>query len=264
MNRTSYDLSIIAYYLSEYDMKAVCELGYKTRTDAIKEISCLIGRANNYLKLKRDEFDVITSSSRKGWRNRLPSKDVVELYSKYSLKSYEEVTDEVKTIIKRAKEKIISEQYELAEEISYKEEVNRKIVAYPGKIFLSTEPQKVPEKAEGRTKLYKRNPLKAINALKNANYKCEYCNVHKTFVRKTSGLPYTEPHHLVPMKAQKDFNVSLDVENNIVSLCSTCHNLIHYGKGAEIIIKELYNKRLVALENAGIIITLEELLKYYQ
>ena len=111
---------------------------------------------------------------------------------------------------------------------------------------------------------YKRNPVKAINALKNADYKCEYCNEHKTFIRKGSGLPYTEPHHLVPMKAQKDFNVSLDVENNIVSLCSNCHNLIHYGKDAEIIIKELYDARLTELNDAGIIITLAELLKYYQ
>ena len=112
--------------------------------------------------------------------------------------------------------------------------------------------------------MYKRNPVKAINALKNADYKCEYCNEHETFIRKGSGLPYTEPHHLVPMKAQKDFNVSLDVENNIVSLCSNCHNLIHYGKDAEIIIKELYDARLTELNDAGIIITLAELLKYYQ
>lgn len=34
MDRTSYELSVIAYYLSEYEEKAVSELGYKTRTEA--------------------------------------------------------------------------------------------------------------------------------------------------------------------------------------------------------------------------------------
>ena len=48
MDRTSYELSVIAYYLSEYDEKAVSELGYKTRTEAFSDISYLLGRENNY------------------------------------------------------------------------------------------------------------------------------------------------------------------------------------------------------------------------
>ena len=31
METTSYELSVIAYYLSEYDMKAVKEIGFRTR-----------------------------------------------------------------------------------------------------------------------------------------------------------------------------------------------------------------------------------------
>lgn len=264
MERTSYELSVIAYYLSEYDEKAVNELGYKTRTEAFSDISYLLGRENNYLKLRRDEFDALTSSARKGWRNRSPLKDVVELYLEYSSKSYEEVTDEVKIILQRAKDRNDSDQFESVEEKSYIEEVNRKIVSHTGKKVLCNKPQKIPEKKEGKAMLYKRNPVKAINALKNANYKCEYCNDHKTFIRKGNGLPYTEPHHLVPMKAQKDFNVSLDVENNIISLCSHCHNLIHYGKDAERIIKKLYDDRIAELGEAGINVSFEQLLNYYK
>lgn len=66
MKATSYELSVIAYYLSEYDMKAVKELGFRTRQEAFNEISIIMGRENNYLKLRRDEFDVLTSSNRKG------------------------------------------------------------------------------------------------------------------------------------------------------------------------------------------------------
>ena len=76
-------------------------------------------------------------------------------------------------------------------------------------------------------------------------------------------MPYTEPHHLIPMKAQKDFEVSLDVENNIVSLCSHCHNLIHYGKDVETVLHKLYEEREALLCEAGIVISFEELLKYY-
>lgn len=90
------------------------------------------------------------------------------------------------------------------------------------------------------------------------------CSEHQTFIRKANGMPYTEPHHLVPMRAQKDFSVSLDVENNIVSLCSNCHNLIHYGKGAEILLKKIYNEREQLLQQAGIVITFEDLMNYYK
>ena len=84
MNDTSRILTIIAYYLSEYDLKAVHKLGYKSRTEAFNSISSLAGRDNNYLKLRRDEFDALptSSSSRKGFRNRPPAK-VVQEYAEY-------------------------------------------------------------------------------------------------------------------------------------------------------------------------------------
>lgn len=42
-----------------------------------------------------------------------------------------------------------------------------------------------------------------------------------------------EPYHLIPISKYKDFdykNCSLDTMENIVSLCSHSHNLLHYGK----------------------------------
>ena len=59
------------------------------------------------------------------------------------------------------------------------------------------------------------------------------------------------------------FEVSLDVEENIVSLCSNCHNQLHYGEGAELLLKKLYNEREKELENVGIHIGFSELLKMY-
>ena len=45
MNKPNKKLSVLAFYLSEYDMKAVTELGFRTRADAIKMISEIIGNS---------------------------------------------------------------------------------------------------------------------------------------------------------------------------------------------------------------------------
>jgi len=75
---------------------------------------------------------------------------------------------------------------------------------------------------------------------------------------------YTESHHLVPMAFQDLFNVTLDTETNIVSLCSNCHNQIHYGQGVELIVAELYEQRKDALKSEGIDITLQQLISMYK
>ncbi|EOA8513272.1 HNH endonuclease [Staphylococcus aureus] len=83
------------------------------------------------------------------------------------------------------------------------------------------------------------------------------------FERK-SGKGYTEPHHLIPISKYKDFdykNCSLDTMENIVSLCSHCHNLLHYGKfeDKKPILEKLFNERKKALSAVGLDITLEKL-----
>ena len=125
-------------------------------------------------------------------------------------------------------------------------------------------PLPVPEQQQVQNRIvYPRNRQTAINALSHAGYVCEIDSKHPTFIRKLSGKPYTEPHHLIPMSEQCHFSVSLDVEENIVSLCSNCHNHIHYGKGAEELLKKLYAERKDALHSVGIDITENELLSYY-
>lgn len=108
-----------------------------------------------------------------------------------------------------------------------------------------------------------RNRKKAENALLIADFKCEIDKKHITFVRKNQNVPYMEAHHLVPLAYADLFRCSLDVEENIVSLCSTCHNQIHYGKDAELLIKKLYSSRKELLRKVGIILSEKELLKMY-
>lgn len=115
----------------------------------------------------------------------------------------------------------------------------------------------------GGHKTYKRDKQVALNALAHAHYECEIDVNHPTFIRKKSDKKYTEPHHLVPMAFSDDFLVSLDREENIVSLCSNCHNQIHYGQDADKLIEKLYYERKEALESVGIKISLEKLLSMY-
>ena len=126
-------------------------------------------------------------------------------------------------------------------------------------------PREKPELVETKLgKKYKRDKQRSINALHRADYLCEYNPEHETFLRKSVNVNYTESHHLVPMAFQACFpNATLDTESNIVSLCSNCHNQVHYGQGADKIIKKLYQQRKEALEKEGIVITLEKLLSMY-
>lgn len=111
--------------------------------------------------------------------------------------------------------------------------------------------------------VYPRNRAISLFALDKAAHKCEIDGTHATFTRRIDGMPYTEPHHLIPMAMQDRFDVSLDIPENIVSLCSNCHNEIHYGKHAESLITKLYWQRKSSLESLGIVLSLDELLWFY-
>ena len=113
-------------------------------------------------------------------------------------------------------------------------------------------------------RIYPRDRETSLRALAYARYLCEVDNAHPTFMRRNRAVNYTEPHHLIPLAYSSEFNSSLDVEANIVSLCSNCHNLLHYGRKYEIILKQLYDERKEELEKADIFISFDRLLEMYQ
>lgn len=111
--------------------------------------------------------------------------------------------------------------------------------------------------------IYPRSRSVARTALAHANHQCEIDTGHPTFISRRYEVPYTEPHHLVPIAFSDNFDVSLDVPENVISLCSHCHNEIHYGKDIINILRWLYENRKVQLEHVGIQISFEELLWMY-
>ena len=103
-------------------------------------------------------------------------------------------------------------------------------------------------------------------ALERAGHRCEIDGNHPTFISRDKNVPYTEPHHLIPLKYSEHprfLNINLDVPANIVSLCSNCHNQLHYGKDIKQMLKRLYDSRRERLLKAGIDISFEELLSMY-
>lgn len=72
--------TIVAFYLSKYNDRALNRLGFRTYTNAFEECGRLLAVKPNYVKFRRDEFDPIFSW-RKGWRNRPISKRVASIYA---------------------------------------------------------------------------------------------------------------------------------------------------------------------------------------
>lgn len=136
-----------------------------------------------------------------------------------------------------------------------------------------TPPQPYSGKPKDKKDIYYSNNKKtiiprstriSINALKLANYSCEVDNSHCTFTRRKDGKPYTEPHHLIPLSKYDEFDYDIDIEENIISLCSNCHNKIHYGSDIESMLQMLFEKRKDLLEKCNIKINFEELLDCYK
>ena len=101
----------------------------------------------------------------------------------------------------------------------------------------------------------------AADALAKAKYKCEVDPSHKTFT-SIANKPYTEPYHLIPLNRSYNFRPSLDVMENIVSLCPHCHSALLYGDNYDIL-STLWKKREEALAKCGIELSLEEFYAYY-
>lgn len=115
-------------------------------------------------------------------------------------------------------------------------------------------------------KHWRRDPFMAAAALVNANYQCELDKSHTTFLSRATNQNFVEAHHLVPMAHQPNYQYSLDVPENIVALCPTCHRKIHHGLSSERkkMATRLLKQRLSLLEERGIILSEMEIKEIYR
>lgn len=115
--------------------------------------------------------------------------------------------------------------------------------------------------------IYSRAPKVSRAALSRAGYLCEIDPAHQSFLRRDGITLYMEPHHLIPMSLTDFFGVDLDREQNIFSLCSNCHNQIHYGAKEDV--QRLVTKLFMSREYEicailGRTISIEELYRIYK
>lgn len=178
------------------------------------------------------------------------SKIVKEHKTSLFVKDYHNLSEDIRVSVRDADNVLIEELNHI--------DGDMEIISYSGI------PQPIPNKQFINGKeTYCRKRSISWNALKHAGFKCEVDDKHISFIRIHPEVVYMEPHHLVPMAYQNLFDVSLDREQNIISLCSNCHNEIHYGKNRKDIVERMYEQRKYLLLEAGINITLEELLHMY-
>lgn len=119
---------------------------------------------------------------------------------------------------------------------------------------------KIPKLKTIETAQYTRNQIITAHAIEAADYQCESHTEHSTFTSASTNRPFMEGHHLIPMKMQNTFDVSLDVYANIICLCPICHRLLHYGITSEkqYLADKLFEERKDRLIHSGIDISKKE------
>lgn len=112
---------------------------------------------------------------------------------------------------------------------------------------------------------WSRDPKIGADAIRQAGFKCELDESHKSFPHAKGNHQYMEAHHLIPMRAQEALSNDLDTQSNIVSLCPNCHRAIHHANKEfrYSLVKKLYEKRIERLKVVGIEWEIDKVLKYY-
>lgn len=110
-----------------------------------------------------------------------------------------------------------------------------------------------------------RSPAIAAQAIRAAHFACEIDPAHWTFTSSAKKHKYVEAHHLIPISQQNRFAYSLDVVANIISLCATCHRMLHFGVAPEkrSLLKSLLKQRRPRLLARAISISDSDFLELY-
>lgn len=81
-----------------------------------------------------------------------------------------------------------------------------------------------PQKSISNITIYNRNPDVIAERLYIAAGYCEDCKQKAPFLRKSTGEPYLEVHHIIPLSQNGEDSV-----DNTIALCPNCHRKRHFG-----------------------------------
>lgn len=211
-------VSIIAYFLSEYNEDALRALGYSTYTDAFRCLSALFGKTNNYMKLRRDEFDALNGSPRQGFNKRPPKPEVQILYDGLKGFRFDEMLEIVKELIADT---------EMPVSISHLTTADKQALAAFSeddyeRILNTADPTAEIERKPGivNRRIFNREIPQSLKAL--YRYRCQICGATATIMY---GVDVSEAHHIKPFTKSMD-----NSPRNIAVLCPDHHRIVHKAK----------------------------------
>jgi len=206
--------SLIAFFLSKFNEKALSYLNFSTLTMAFSQLAEAINAKPNYIRLRRDEFDVFFSNNpRKGWHNRKPTASVVYLFNKFDDLSFEELGLKIKELLElKQNQAFFIEKEEIAE---YSEKDVEDIINFEDVVSA----MRIMNR-ETKQRLLNYSIIPRLKRL--YNNMCQICgkNHYDIF-----GVHIIEGHHI-------DYFVkSLNNDSsNIIILCPDHHRLMHKAK----------------------------------
>lgn len=159
-------------------------------------------------------------------------------------------------------ESILSEALNIEEEIVESDKHEELIEKSPLDYIDTTTKQ-------GRARVNQIFSMKKKKARELENYKCSLemkrnCQNHY-FTSKATKNNYVEIHHLIPKEYSNRFSNSIEVFPNYVTLCPSCHQLVHKAEDRERKdhLTELLNQRKERLAALNLNIEIEELIEFY-
>lgn len=113
------------------------------------------------------------------------------------------------------------------------------------------------------TQRWVRNRKLAIKRMQQSKFKCEFDTTHNLFIARSTGCPFLESHHVIPIRFQPNFpRKNLDALSNLCCLCPNCHRAIHHAEEsyARQILKKLAESRGI---NRAFNVEVEDLYRLY-
>lgn len=188
--------------------------------------------------------------------NNMPTEETFKNDIQKILELYENLYNIIGADIFNIETEINEEEYQ--KEINSRNEDSRVLPDGPIEKEINT--------GNGSISKYKRKVWISKKVLKDSNYLCQYDSAHLSFISNKTNNQYVEAHHLIPVSEYYNFSYSLDVYENIVSLCPNCHKLIHHGKlvDKKRLLRKFYLERKdILLSNRCINLKYRDLLKMY-
>ena len=209
--------SLVAFYISKYNEDALKELGYtgsvsKAMEDLSIRITGLGIAPNAYIKQRRDEFDVFFNNGRVGYHKRKSTATVIEMYERWNVMNFEEITELVKMVLDGTMEEMQNLDLE-----AYGDKVSE----YDMETYLNFDDETAALNKTVKSVIERMYSKKKVDMLKRLYaYRCQICGKN---VGAEHGVNIAEAHHI------KYFSKSVDnSSDNLLILCPNHHSIVQY------------------------------------